>query len=536
MNLEIKERLEKYYNENAWEHMTLGEALKNWSEKYKDRIALSDCESELTYKELNDEVDFYAQGLLNQNINKGDKILLQLPNSIEFVIISFALFKIGAIPIMGLPAHREAEIKGILEKTGAIAYIAKDRYLGFSYTEMIRKIQEEIKAELKIFILGDNEEYNSFRFLRAKNKITAGNSNKVNYKNIALFLLSSGTTGMSKLISLKHCELLYVSQQLGIETGLNIDTVYLAALSIAHKFTLCCPGIIGTLIFGGKSIICKTTSPDEIIPLIEKKEVTFTALVPAIANMCIEFLDIDDFDISSLIAIQIGGSVLKPSMAKRIENAFGCILLQLYGTTEGQIICTRPNDDEFVRFYTQGKVLCKFDEAMIVDDNGIEVQDEEYGELIVRGPYTIFGYYHLEEVNKNCMTEDCYFKTGDKARRLKDGNYQIVGRSKEMINRAGEKIIPSEIEEVLLQNKDVAEVQVVGIPDEILGEKIGVFILKNNKEIDLSKIRTYLKEKGLAYFKLPDLVKYVDSWPLTSVGKISKDKLRSLVCNKWEVS
>ncbi|WP_373844476.1 (2,3-dihydroxybenzoyl)adenylate synthase [Clostridium sp.] len=530
MNLEIKARLERYYDENAWKHITLGEALENWSEKYKNRIALSDCESdELTYKELSEEVGFYAQGLLNQNINKGDKVLLQLPNSIEFVIISFALFKIGAIPIMAFSAHREAEIKGILEKTEAIAYIAKDKYLGFSYTEMIRKIQKEIEADLKIFILGDNEEYNNFHFLRAKNKITASNRNKENYKDIAVFLLSSGTTGISKLIPLKHCELLYVSEQLGIATGLNIDTVYLAALPIAHKFTLCCPGIIGTLIFGGKSIICKTTSPDEIIPLIENEKVTITALVPTIANMCIEFLDIDDFDISSLIAIQIGGSVLKPSSAKKIEKAFGCTLLQLYGTTEGQITCTRLNDNEFVRFHTQGKVLCKFDKAMIVDDSGIEVPDEEYGELIVRGPYTIYGYYGLEEVNKNCITEDCYFKTGDKARKLKDGNYQIVGRLKEMINRAGEKIIPSEIEEVLLQNKDIIEVQVVGVPDEILGEKIGVFILKNHKEIDLNKIRTYLKEKGLAYFKLPDLVRYVDSWPLTSVGKINKDKLRNLV-------
>lgn len=111
---------------------------------------------------------------------------------------------------------------------------------------------------------------------------------------------------------------------------------------------------------------------------------------------------------------------------------------------------------------------------MIVDEEGKELPVEEYGELIVRGPYTIYGYYNLDEINKNCITEDCYFKTGDKARKLKDGNFQIVGRLKEMINRAGEKITPTELEEILLTHDKIVEVQVVGIPDQILGEKIGV--------------------------------------------------------------
>ncbi|EQL12003.1 AMP-binding enzyme [Clostridioides difficile] len=112
---------------------------------------------------------------------------------------------------------------------------------------------------------------------------------------------------------------------------------------------------------------------------------------------------------------------------------------------------------------------------------------------------------------------------------MKNGNYQIVGRLKEMINRAGEKIIPSEIEEVLLKHKDIIEVQVVGVPDEILGEKIGVFIIKRNEEINLDEIRDYLKKNGLAHFKMPDIVKYVESWPLTSVGKIDKSRLIELV-------
>ncbi|MCJ8343719.1 MAG: AMP-binding protein, partial [Cetobacterium sp.] len=152
MNFKIREQLEKYYDENIWEHITLGEALERWSEKYKNKIAVIDEDIELTYKKLNEEVDHYAEGLLNNGINKGDKVLLQLPNCAEFIIISFALFKVGAIPIMGLPAHRKREIKGILEKSEAKAYIAKDKYLGFSYIDMIREIQNEIDKKINVFI------------------------------------------------------------------------------------------------------------------------------------------------------------------------------------------------------------------------------------------------------------------------------------------------------------------------------------------------------------------------------------------------
>lgn len=529
MNLEIKEQLEKYYDENVWEHITLGEALENWSDKYKDRIAILDDHIELTYKELNDEVDFYAQGLLNHNINKGDKVLLQLPNSAQFIIISFALFKVGAIPVMGLSAHRKTEIKGILEKSEATAYISKDNYLGFSYTNMIKEIQQEIDRDVEVFILGDNKEYRSFSGLRAESKIADNNKNKSNYKDIGLLLLSGGTTGIPKLIPRRHTDYLYVAKECGKRCEMDENTVYLASLPIAHNFPLGCPGVIGTLTYGGRVVICPTTSPDEIIPLIEAEEVTITGLVPAMANMCIEFLEMEKYDISSLKVLQVGGSVLDAVTAEKMENDFGCKLQQIFGVAEGLICCTGIEDESELTFKTQGKPISKYDEIKIVDDNGIEVPDKEYGELIVRGPYTIYGYYNLEEVNKTCMTEDCYFKTGDKARKLKDGNYQIVGRLKEMINRAGEKIIPSEIEEILLEHKDITEVQVVGIPDEILGEKIGVFIFKDKEELELDEIRTLLREKGLAHFKLPDLVKYVDGWPLTSVGKINKNKLRSLV-------
>lgn len=525
MNLNIKEKLNKFYEENAWEHLTVAEHLKIWTDAYSDKVALIDGDSELTYSQLKDEVDSYANGLLNDGFRKGDKILVQLPNCKEFIIILFAMMSIGVIPIIILTGHRSSEFKGILEKTKAKAYIGVDKYLGFCHRDMICEIIKDTKVDLKVYILGYAKNYKHFNDLRSKNTIKQ--KEKLDYRDIAILLLSGGTTGVPKLIPNKHCEFMYLAKELADVTGVNGESTYLTALPMSHKFSLCCPGMVGTLSKGGKVVICKVSSPDEIIPLIEEHKVTITALIPTLANMCIEFLVTDDSDISSLEYVQIGGSVLEPNLAKKIQEVLNCKLLQLYGMSESVITCSRIDDSEEERLYTQGKKLSAFDETRIIDEGGKEVPNGIFGELTVRGPYTISEYYNSEEVDDDRFSDEYFLKTGDRSVRLQNGNYKVVGRIVELINRAGEKIIPSELENILLTNDEIKEVQVVGIPDDILGEKIGVFILKDNKMFTLEEIRSYLREKGLAYFKLPDEVNYIDYWPLTNVGKINKNKLKT---------
>lgn len=524
MNIELKENLEKFYDEDVWEHMTLGEFITNCSEMYKDKTAIVDGDTRLSYKELDKLSNKYANGLLKAGFKKGDKIVLQLPNCYEFIAISFAMFKTGIIPIMSLPAHRKNELKGIIEKSEAVAYIAKDRYLGFSYVDMIRDIKSELNKKLEVYILGDNQEYK--KFLSLIESEYPYEYPDVDYKNIGLLLLSGGTTGIPKLIPRRHCDYIYVAKKTGDRCNVNQESVYLASLPIAHNFPLGCPGIVGTFAKGGRVVLCNVTSPDEILPLIEEENVTITGFVPAIANICMDYLEYEEYDLSSLELIQVGGSVLESWLAEKIEKVFDVKLQQIFGIAEGLILTTNKEDNNKIRWQTQGKPISEHDEILIVDEKGKEVEVEEYGELIVRGPYTIYGYYNLPEVNEICMTEDCYFRTGDKARKLKDGNYQIVGRIKEIINRAGEKITPSELEEILLTHEHINSVQVVGIPDCLQGEAIAVFILNGNKELTLEEVRKFLISNNVADFKLPDKVKYIDAWPLTALGKIDRNKLK----------
>ncbi|WP_027627833.1 (2,3-dihydroxybenzoyl)adenylate synthase [Ruminiclostridium cellobioparum] len=527
MNMQTKNKLEQFYRENVWEPVALGQALSLWSQRYRDNTAVTESGRQLTYGQLENESGRIAEGFRCYGFKKGDKVVLQIPNSIEFIVIIFALFKAGIIPVMALPAQRKTEIKGIMEKSGARGYIIKDRYLGFDYKEMAREMVNEPGIDLKIIVIGHNDEFTSLKELKADRELSE--TVAVDHAEVGLFLLSGGTTGVPKLIPRRHTDYIYVAKQTAERCNLSQNSVYLAALPLAHNFPLGCPGLMGTLSAGGSIVICNVTSPDEIIPLIEEERVTITGLVPAMASMCIEFLELgEEYDLSSLEVIQVGGSVLDPYLAEKVEKTFNCKLQQIFGVAEGLICCTGLNDSDYTRYHTQGKPISQYDDVLIVDENGEEVPDGEYGELIVRGPYTIYGYYNLEEVNKLCISEECYFKTGDKARRLKDGNYQVAGRLTEMINRAGEKITPSEIEELLLKNELIEEIQVVGIKDKLLGERICAFILDDTERMTLKDIRNYLIDRDVAAFKLPDQMVYVNSWPLTGVGKIDRNKLREL--------
>lgn len=529
MNKYIINELDDKYDKLVWGKSTLSQALVDWEKNYSNKIAVVDGDKEITYKKLLHDMNNYASGLIKHGFKKGDKIVLQIPNSYEFVALSFAMFKIGVIPIMALPAHREIELKGIIKNSQAKAYIIKDKYLGYDFVKLAKELKNGLTSSLDVFVIGEIGGFKSIDILNDKNDIEEIKVD-IDYKEMALLLLSGGTTGIPKLIPRRHTDYLYVANKMAKICNMDSDTVYLASLPIAHNFPLGCPGLVGTLSVGGKVVMCKTTSPDEILPLIEEQGVTVTGLVPAMALMCVDFIkDYDDYNLDSLKVLQVGGSVLDSKTARNISNTFGCKLQQIFGIAEGLICCTSLDDEDEVIYNCQGTPISDMDEVLIVDEDENEVEVEYYGELIVRGPYTIHGYYNLEKVNKDCINKNGFFKTGDKARKLKNGNYQIAGRIKEMINRAGEKITPFELENILLKNDHIKDVQVVGVKDDFLGERICVFILNNyKKKLSLEDIRMFLLKKGVATFKLPDQILYVEDWPLTSVGKISKNKLRDI--------
>ncbi|SET42727.1 (2,3-dihydroxybenzoyl)adenylate synthase [[Clostridium] polysaccharolyticum] len=514
----------------GWEKASIGQQLRNWAKRYQDQVAVADEKEKITYRELNEKADSMAFGFLEMGIQPGDKVVVQLPNRISFVKTLFALIRAGAVPILALPAHREAELEGIIKLAKPAAYIVAEKYLGYDYLPMARKLKKNFDCLKAVIVDGEQK----VDFLLDHVMGESRQLPEVDPYEPAVFLLSGGTTGIPKLIPRTHADYMYNARMSAKRCQLKEESVYLASLPVAHNFPLCCPGLLGTLDAGGKVILSATTSPDDILSLISEEKVTITALVPAMVTVCMELLQWDeDYDISSLKILQVGGAVLEDSLADKINEEWPDRLMQVFGTAEGLLCFTSMEDEKEVVARCQGKPISPADEVKIVDEYGFEVAVGEYGELLSRGPYTIDGYYMADEANQNSFTEDGFYKTGDRATWTKEGNIRMGGRLKEQINRAGEKIMPAEVEAFLCKHEHIKEAAVVGVPDKELGNRICAFLMtEEDAELSLSEVHRYLKREGIATYKMPDQVEQVEVWPLTSVGKIDKKVLVQMAQGK----
>jgi 2,3-dihydroxybenzoate-AMP ligase len=197
---------------------------------------------------------------------------------------------------------------------------------------------------------------------------------------------------------------------------------------------------------------------------------------------------------------------------------------------EGLLNFTRLDDPASAVIDTQGRPMAEDDEVRIVDASDVEVADGEVGELQVRGPYTIRGYYRAEEYNRRAFTADGFYRSGDLVRRLPGGHLVVEGRSKDVINRGGEKVPVEELENYLMAHPAIRDVAIVGVPDATMGERTCACIIARGEAPTLAEVNAYLSRLGVAAFKLPDRLKVLESFPQTSVGKVNKRALVKQVC------
>ncbi|WP_026506311.1 (2,3-dihydroxybenzoyl)adenylate synthase [Butyrivibrio sp. NC3005] len=501
----------------GWNKGTIGEEMLRWCDLYTDKTAVISSEENLSYSELGERILLASKGFINEGIRLGDRVILQLPNSINFIVSFFGLLRIGAIPIMALPAHRSSEILGMVKTANPTAYICQDFYAGFSYDDLIEDVRKKESVKYIITVpegesILDNLDCKYEDYIPAPDNL-----------DIAFLSLSGGTTGMSKLIPRTHGDYLYDSKVSVDRCLLTDEDRMLIVLPIAHNFVLGHPGFIGAFSVGATLVLNEYSDMNEALENIETYGVTFMSLVPSMAKLMLEILEEEDFDISSLRVLQIGGSFLEEEVAEKLMNLNSFTLQQVFGVAEGLNTMTSLTDEKDIVKMYQGKKCSSYDVIKIVDEDGIECPAGQSGNLLVSGPYTIRSYYNHPE-NDSFFTKDGFYITGDRAFVTKDGNLKIVGRVKEMINKGGEKILPSELETLLYEMDTVKDSAVVGIHDDNLGEKICVFIV-GSKKTGLSEVRNYLSQKNIAAFKLPDMVVHIDKMPLTKIGKVDKKKL-----------
>ncbi|TSE01422.1 AMP-binding protein [Skermania sp. ID1734] len=521
------ERARRYRAAGYWRGETISDVIRDGARRWPTAHALVDGSRRLSYAELDAAVDRCAAGLAALGIRPGERIVLQLPNCVEFAIVLLGSLRAGAIPVLCLPAHREAEIRHLAHVSGAVALVVADRVGAFDYTGLARSVQAAVPGLRHVLVHGDPGEFRGLS--EVLDCADAADLPCTDPSDIALLLVSGGTTGLPKLIARTHDDYLYNARASAQVCELTNSDVYLVSLPAAHNFPLACPGILGTLAVGGTCVFIDDASPENAFAAIDRHGVTITAVVPPLAQLWCAATEWEQADLSTLRLLQVGGARLAETNAREVRPRLGATLQQVFGMAEGLLNFTRLDDPDEVICTTQGRPLSPHDEVRVVDREGVDVPTGTEGELLTRGPYTIRGYYRADEHNARAFTADGFYRSGDLVRQLPSGHLVVTGRMKDVINRGGENIAADELETHLLAHPAVRHAAAVALPDSALGERLCAAIVPAGSAPTLSELKAFLAARGLATYKLPDLVHLAESLPTTAVGKIDKRALVAML-------
>lgn len=527
-----------YRAKGYWTDEPLTDVITRHGGAMADAPAILCGERAFTYAEVDRLSDRLAAALRARGLTPGDTALVHLPNRAEFFLVFFALLKCGVVPVNALTNHGSFELLAYARQieprlavlAGSHPLVADDP-TGDKPASLLAVLGGSVGLD-RVLLLGDDAADDALAgFAWATGEALAAPtdarpSGAVDATGVAFFQLSGGSTGTPKLIPRTHNDYLYSVRQSVAVCGLDSGCRFLGALPAPHNFTLSSPGALGVFHAGGTVVMAGDPSPATCFGLIERHRVTWAALVPPVLALWMEEAGRTFADLSSLEVVQVGGAKLSPAVAERVPAVLGCRLQQVFGMAEGLVNYTRLDDDSWTIVNTQGRPMSADDEIRILDPAGHPVAPGETGELWTRGPYTFRGYYKADLHNTRVFDAEGFYCSGDLVSMTPDGNLIVCGRSKDQINRGGEKIDAQEIEDVLAGHPAVRVAAVVAMPDALMGERACAFLLAP-PDTRASELRRFLRERGLADYKLPDRFVFVPDLPKTAVGKIDKQSLRA---------
>ena len=535
--------VKRYREKGYWADRTLGEEFDEFVNRYADRVALACNGKHISYREMGENVNRLALHFINIGLRTYDRIILQLPNEPEFVYCYFAAVKIGVIPILSLPAHRDAEISFFAQFTKARAHAVPSRSKDFSHQEMSREVRKKIPNMEFTFVSGEGVDADLISITallkdRIEERIPVESLKRYRPDPMepAVFQLSGGTTGVPKIIPRIHNDYAANFKKVAEILQVTQDSVMGIAIPVNHNFALACPGLQGALYRGAKVVLIPSPRTDAVFEAIQKEKITIMPTPPALLIRWMEAPELPKYDLSSLDVVLAGGARLNAEVAKKIKPLLGCDYHQNLGMAEGMLFWTRRGDPEDLLLNTQGAPMFEDDEVRVVDENDRDVPYGQTGELLVRGPTTMRGYYTSPEYNMKALTSDGFYRTGDVVRMYKGRYLSVEGRIKDTINRGAEKISAEEVENHILAHPSVENCAFVAMPDHVLGEKGCAFVMtKGNQSLTLAELCRFLQDvRHISTFKLPERLELVSAFPMTQVGKIDKKELRRIVAQKLQ--
>lgn len=529
------ERIRHYVDNGYWQNLAFHDVVDRVASEDPDRLAVTGPKRELTYGELAANSRRLAAGFRRElGLEPTDMITLLLANCLEFVEAFVACSRAGVVPALMLPRHREAELRHIVDLTDSRAVVTiGDRYdVGFDYVDLVDGMASDYDhLEHRIAVTADGTRpasgWTDFAALRdSSDPVDPERMPDVNPCNPGMLMLSGGTSGLPKAIPRTHNDYVYLWERIAEEMHVESDWTLVAGLPVPHSFAF--GYAMGAALWAGAAVAVEPRlKPTPILELIDRVGGDVTTLIPKQLIDLLEHERVDEYDLSTLEVVCSGGQKVPPEVTRRVVDRWNVGFCHVYGMGEGAQIITRPDDPLEVQANTVGRPLGVGDELRILRENGEEVSRGERGELVVRGPGVFTGYLRNEEANAEDFDEGGWFHTGDVFSEREDGNYQVHGRIDDTINRGGETIYAPAIEDVLVEHPKISKAAVIGIPDALLGERVGAVVeLENEAEqVSLDEISQFFDDRGMAVFRRPERIEVLESLPETRVGKIDRGKV-----------
>jgi fatty-acyl-CoA synthase len=512
---------------------TIGANLQRAVARFPDREALVDVPTRRrwTYSELDVEVDEVALGLMELGVEKGDRVGIWAPNCPEWVLVQYATAKIGAVLVNVNPAYRSHELRYVLQQSGMRLLVSAASHRASDYRAMVEEVRPDCPAlERVVYLEGESWVDLVARGGRADHRALDERMAVLAFDDPINIQYTSGTTGFPKGATLSHHNILnnghFVTAMLGFTPA--------DRLCVPVPFYHCFGMVMGTLgsLSHGACVVIPAPAFDPAATLQAVAEERCTALygVPTMFIAELGLPDFDSYDLSTLRTGIMAGSPCPVEVMKRVVSGMHMAEVAIaYGMTETSPVSTmtRADDDLDRRTSTVGRVMPHVEVKVVDPATGREQPRGVPGELCTRGYSVMLGYWEEPENTAQAVDAARWMHTGDLAVMDDEGYLNISGRIKDMVIRGGENVYPREVEEFLYSHPDVADVQVIGVPDVRYGEELMAWVVLRPQAEPLTAeaIRTFCADR-LAHYKIPRYVHVVDGFPMTVTGKVRKVEMR----------
>ena len=531
------------------EFSSIPAVLERAIQQFGDNIAYSNLGKTLTYAEVDRLSRQFAAYLLGElKLKKGDRVAIMMPNCLQYPIATFGILRAGLTVVNVNPMYTARELKHQMVDSGASVILVLDNFartvqdvladtavrqvittglgdmLGFPKGNIVNFVLRYVKKMVP--------DYDIPTAIRFKDALLLGSRHQlppitIEHEDIAFLQYTGGTTGVAKGAMLTHRNLVANMQQASAWLGTNVKMgkeVIVTALPLYHIFALTANGLV-FMKYGAKNILI--TNPRDMPGFVkELKKEPFTAItgVNTLFNGLLNTPGFDEIDFSTLHLTLGGGMAVQRAVAERWKQATGDTLVEAYGLTEtSPAACINPMD--LADYNGSIGLPIPSTEACVKDEDGNQLGVEEVGELCIRGPQVMKGYWNRPEETANAIDADGWLHTGDMARMDENGFFYIVDRKKDMILVSGFNVYPNEVEDVIAMMPGVLEVAAVGVADDKSGEAVKLVIVKKDPALTAEQVKAHARE-NLTGYKQPKHVEFRDELPKTNVGKILRRELR----------